>query len=344
MIFIGEKLITKLWDTLVVQGIGSLASPSKIKREGKARIAVRREEQLVMAQTEIDVGKINDGTAEYRLKNNALSGILINNDRSPETIESLKKHDESTELKNFANMVNIKQQLRSIQQELNINRAILRTEEILQNDNGRFSDKKPDQDWLYKWQDYVKDISNEEIRDWWASILAGEVKNTGTISLRTLDFIKNLSTEEANTISVIGQFLMGKFVFKVDCLDKIGLNFNTLFELEELNILKGNDSPHTLRSSFDSSSKDKFYRVMAINNYALVVEDKDPKKIIKLECYVLSKIGAELLKLRNYESNKIYINEIGKKIKEQGFTVYIGDWVYINKETSEGRISNQATI
>ncbi len=47
----GEKSIIKLWETLVEKGIGSLLSPWYIKREGRARIEVRREELLTMLKS-----------------------------------------------------------------------------------------------------------------------------------------------------------------------------------------------------------------------------------------------------------------------------------------------------
>ena len=53
----GELLI-KLWETLAERGIGSLLLPWNLKREGRARNELRREELLMLAQAESDVADI----------------------------------------------------------------------------------------------------------------------------------------------------------------------------------------------------------------------------------------------------------------------------------------------
>ena len=50
----GEKLVIKLWETLAEKGVGSLLSPWQAGRDGRARIEVRRQEILILAQAEKD--------------------------------------------------------------------------------------------------------------------------------------------------------------------------------------------------------------------------------------------------------------------------------------------------
>ena len=57
----GEKLLIRLWKTVTEKGIGSLLRPWQTRREGKARIAVQRDELLWLAQTERDVENIRSG-------------------------------------------------------------------------------------------------------------------------------------------------------------------------------------------------------------------------------------------------------------------------------------------
>ena len=62
----GEKLLIKIWDSIVDRGIGGLLHPRQIKRLGKARAEVRRDDLLMMAQTEnpfideYNIGQIYD--------------------------------------------------------------------------------------------------------------------------------------------------------------------------------------------------------------------------------------------------------------------------------------------
>jgi hypothetical protein len=57
----GETLIAKLWETLVDKGIGNLIKPSKMRREGKAHIDVKRSEILILAQATRDAEAIRKG-------------------------------------------------------------------------------------------------------------------------------------------------------------------------------------------------------------------------------------------------------------------------------------------
>jgi hypothetical protein len=60
------------------------------------------------------------------------------------------------------------------------------------------SDNPVDEDWIYQFFNNCQDISNTEMQSLWAKLLANEVSQPGTFSLRTLSFVKNLSKEDAD--------------------------------------------------------------------------------------------------------------------------------------------------
>jgi len=59
------------------------------------------------------------------------------------------------------------------------------------------SEEPVNQDWTTRFFDYAEDISNIEMQELWGKILAGEIKQPKSYSLRTLDIIRNLSEDEA---------------------------------------------------------------------------------------------------------------------------------------------------
>ena len=59
------------------------------------------------------------------------------------------------------------------------------------------SEEPVDEDWTTRFFDYAENISSEEMQALWGKILSGEVKKPKSYSLRTLDLLRNLSTEEA---------------------------------------------------------------------------------------------------------------------------------------------------
>lgn len=60
------------------------------------------------------------------------------------------------------------------------------------------SDTPVDEDWISEFFNCVANISAEKMQILWGKLLAGEVKNPGSFSLRTLEVLKRLSTKEAN--------------------------------------------------------------------------------------------------------------------------------------------------
>ena len=70
------------------------------------------------------------------------------------------------------------------------------------------SEEEVNPDWIARFFESVKDVSDETMQSLWSSILAGEVETPGQISLRTLDVLKNLSQQDAQKFERVLQFSM----------------------------------------------------------------------------------------------------------------------------------------
>src|SRR5690606_25427708 len=67
------------------------------------------------------------------------------------------------------------------------------------------TDEPLDEDWKTRFFNIAEDISNEEMQSLWGKILAGEIKQPKSYSLRTLELLKNLSKEEAEVFTKFAQ-------------------------------------------------------------------------------------------------------------------------------------------
>lgn len=65
------------------------------------------------------------------------------------------------------------------------------------------SEESIDQDWVTDFFEHVQDISNEQLQDLWARILAGEVAQPGSFSRRTLGAVRVLSRDEARLFGAL---------------------------------------------------------------------------------------------------------------------------------------------
>lgn len=63
-----------------------------------------------------------------------------------------------------------------------------------------------DEDWIYQFFNHCQDIRNDDIQSLWSKILAGEVAQPNTYSLRTLNLLKTLSKEDAALFTKLCSF------------------------------------------------------------------------------------------------------------------------------------------
>ena len=75
------------------------------------------------------------------------------------------------------------------------------------------SDEPLSQDFFNHWRREAEMIDDEELRKWWASLLAEEAKTPNSISPRTLDVAKNLSKDEAQ---IFQRMMKGGVAVKVN--------------------------------------------------------------------------------------------------------------------------------
>lgn len=68
------------------------------------------------------------------------------------------------------------------------------------------TDEPLDEDWTTRFFKIAEEISNEEMQALWGKILAGEIKQPNSYSLRTLEILRNLSKSEADTFMKVANF------------------------------------------------------------------------------------------------------------------------------------------
>lgn len=102
-----------------------------------------------------------------------------------------------------------------MQRQQNIDNVIVRTSQLIETDEHRDEPNSIHPDWMQKYMDYVKDVSDERVSRIWAEILARQ--STGSrrgVSLMTLDSLRLM---EPNHASLFEQFAR-KFLSFHRCL------------------------------------------------------------------------------------------------------------------------------
>ena len=102
-----------------------------------------------------------------------------------------------------------------------------------------------DDDWIVNFFDKSRIVSNDQIRDLWSRILAGEANDPGTYSKRTVNFLAGLDKQEAQLFTKLCGFAWGigteaPLIFDAsgEIYNRHGINFVSLNHLDTIGLIK----------------------------------------------------------------------------------------------------------
>ena len=109
--------------------------------------------------------------------------------------------------------------------------------------------EKIEEDWIVKFFESAKMISDIEMQSLWSRILAGETNNPGTFSRRTISLVAELDNKDAILFTNLCKFSfsIGKKITPVvfdtqeEIYNKQGINFRTLIHLDNAGLLQFNN-------------------------------------------------------------------------------------------------------
>lgn len=335
----GEGLAKKMWATLADNGIGGLLRPAQIRRVGRAEAEVKADEIRMLAQAKRDAELIargeysvaRDGTVR-RLPAPAITGELVRDEPGDGAIASAARS-----VDRLGYDVAVADTLR---REVNVAAAILHAEEALERDTQAPPKEDVDQDWLFKWRDAASEVTSEHLQEVWGRVLAGEVKAPGSYSLRTLSFLRNLSTSDAEKIASIARVVVGDFIYKdEESLGKLGIDFKTLLFLQELGILIGVEG--AVSATFRSARSEDFFRAFISNGMAVVLQGERSELALTVPVYGITTIGREVISLAAEQSAPDYMKAFGVALKAQAADQLKG-WFGYTVIDGEGRTTLRA--
>ncbi len=326
----GSKLAAKLWETTTERGIGNLCKPWQIRREGVANLENERNKMLVLAQTEKDVEDVKNGNAIVSLKD--IRNPKLISLKGGLEYEGFGSMEPYIDIDSLSKIVSTQLVAGEIQKEINVSKSLLIAEDILAADQSEPTKENVEADWLTRWRDSAATSSSEQLQDLWGRILAGEIKSPGSYSLRTIEFIKNLTQKEASKIQKIFSYVFFDRIIKGAAFGngitnqqlKDELNFTFLSEMQSLGIISGVESIG-LTSTFTSLKDNKFYYYHLYNKKVMEIEHDDQKKELKLSVILLTPLGNELRSLCPETIDGVYLDYVIATIKSQGFKITIGD-------------------
>lgn len=213
--------------------------------------------------------------------------------------------------------------IRILKQELmkqkNLEQVFSKTEDILENEQTESQENLSEsisEDWLSYYIEGASKISDEQVQDLWAKILAGEIITPKTFSKRTLDILFRLSPEEAKLFEKVCGY-----VVEID--DKLMLineeKFNppdyfTYLEIMRLGECGLINSSNTNSLNANIAPKSKFAIVYGRD---VIIGETTKQENIHLQIFTLTVAGTELIKIISSTRKHDYLKDLTKYLQNK---------------------------
>lgn len=277
--------LTKLIET-VGDGIGKLYEPIHIKRMAQAH----GEEIKVIGEAISETGQLP---------------IKFDN--------GLLKID-SIYIKELAERTKQRLIFQEMKKQNNIDHVVSYAAQELSN-REKVSGVPVDKDWVTRFFDSVADVSTDDMQVIWGKILAGEVNEPGSFSLKTLDILRSISKKEAELFSAIVPLVVTTdgvcyITSDTDLLLKYGIHFSQLLTLDEFGLINSSGlQSYNLKISNTKTC-------VIFNKYRIAVLKGCSDDVVKISygIYTLTSAGKELFNIMKCVPNNEYIIDFQKDI------------------------------
>ena len=255
------------------------------------------------------IRKLADAEA-YKIK--TLGAAMSETDSLPIEYDAGSLSMSTADYEDLARRAAARTKYQLIQEQLNMESVVWKAYQTLEG-APVVTNEPQDQDWITRYFGIVRDISTEEMQNIWSKILAGEITNPGSFSMRTLETIRNMSKKEATTFQKIVPFLIdggGDFFVtsKATIHDKYGVTYEDMMLLDECGLILSNGTV-SMTISVDADST-----IAHNGEYCLLAKGITKKTDITFGVYSLTTPGRELLQIIERVPNKEYFLDFAEHV------------------------------
>jgi hypothetical protein len=171
-----------------------------------------------------------------------------------------------------------------------------------------------DEDWLNIFEKYAEDASTERMQELWAHILAGEIRNPKTFSLKTLRFVSELDQETARLFEkYVPLVCNGSFLPAPQPMQ--GPEFVEMLHLNDAGLLTG--ASGGIAQTFQTQAGTP---VGLVNQGRMLLIESQQGLLFQIQCALLTKIGIELLRIVKPSFNLDRLKDVVARIPKNGIT------------------------
>lgn len=178
---------------------------------------------------------------------------------------------------------------------------------------------KLDADWLARFIDCAQDVSDDEMRLLWAKILSGELSKPNSISVMTLETLRNMSKRDAEIFHKLASFTIvddeggDPFIpnngvwsddnYKSD--EEYGISYDELLWMQELRLINLNNG---LQMNFKKDDNEtRVESTLKCGNLSIKISSEND---FSIPCYAYTRVGAQLYSLiEDITPNKAFFED-----------------------------------
>lgn len=175
-------------------------------------------------------------------------------------------------------------------------------EDLSKTPDDKVSDAEVDPDFFSRWRRDAKVIGNEDLQRLWGRLLAEEIRSPRSIGYRTLDVLKNISSDEARTFCKVASCVCSGETIICDTnrnLYPLGCELNTLSMLEEAGLIV---STMTIEMATSKSIKveENTMKCIVVGNLCIV--DYSEQQSMKIVGISLTSAGRHVMKIAEFDN------------------------------------------
>ena len=200
-----------------------------------------------------------------------------------------------------------------ILKQVNIENVLEKTQIVLEenkkNGDDTASAEPINNDFLTQFINGAGEISDQEMQQLWAKLLAGEIKQPRSFSLRTLSKLKMMTTDEAKLFEKISKYIISnEYIIRDEVLlKKYNVSYSYLLYLQDCGIISlVGAERHYLGNT----------NILYNNLISIIKNKENDGSEIKVNAYVLTTFGKELNRIINKNYDDKFFIEFSKSLKD----------------------------
>jgi len=191
---------------------------------------------------------------------------------------------------------------------------------------------EPDYQWFDRWRENAEHASTEDLQILWAKVLCTECKNNKSISLRTLEVLKNLNHDEAEKIELIAALNASGLIIRVignplidsdQVILPKDIPLTYFIDLEELGIISGVNELGVSYALKDFGAENESTFLIGLPKHSLHIHSNKKIEKLPINGFKITKIGNEIMQILDVDTNKQYLTNLVSVLNSKNYETYV---------------------